>query len=50
MAELDPTGIADIKATANAQEDGTIYDLTGRRVLNPTQGIYIINHKKVVVK
>lgn len=50
MAEPNPTGIADIKVSANAHEDGTIYDLTGRRVVNPTQGIYIINHKKVVVK
>ena len=27
-----------------------IYDLQGRRVLNPTKGIYIVNGKKVVIK
>ena len=26
------------------------YDLQGRRVLNPTNGVYIVNGKKVVVK
>lgn len=28
----------------------TIYDLQGRRVLNPSNGIYIVNGKKFVVK
>ena len=27
-----------------------IYDLMGRRVLNPTKGVYIVNGKKVVIK
>ena len=27
-----------------------IYDLQGRRVLNPTKGVYIVNSKKVIVK
>ena len=34
-------------------EDGklkVVYDLTGRAVENPTNGIYIINGKKVLVK
>lgn len=34
-------------------EDGrsdVYYDLNGRRVMNPTKGIYIVNGKKVVVK
>lgn len=30
------------------KKDNVIYDLQGRRVLNPTHGIYIINGKKVV--
>ncbi len=48
IAETDFTGIDDIEA-----ENGnvkTIYDLQGRRVENPTTGIYIINGKKVFVK
>ncbi|MBP3287462.1 MAG: hypothetical protein J6M15_11090 [Prevotella sp.] len=28
----------------------TYYDLQGRRVLNPTKGLYIVNGKKVIVK
>lgn len=32
----------------DAQNDNTIYDLMGRKVTNPTHGIYIQNGKKVV--
>ncbi len=46
----DPmSGISDIKTT-NLPTDDNYYDLTGRRVTNPTQGIYIHNGKKVVIK
>ena len=31
-------------------EENIYYDLMGRRVLNPTNGIYIVNGKKVIVK
>ena len=31
-----------------ADDDNTVYDLQGRKVDNPTKGIYIINGKKVV--
>ena len=34
----------------DAQGSQLIYDLQGRRVLNPTKGIYIVNGKKVIVK
>ena len=30
--------------------DGYIYDLSGRRVEHPTQGIYIRNGKKIIIK
>lgn len=33
-----------------AQDNGSIYDLTGRRIDKPTRGIYIRNGRKVVVK
>ena len=36
--------------TANGQQPTAIYDLQGRRVLNPTKGMYIVNGKKVIVK
>jgi hypothetical protein len=41
------TGVKDIKAAANST---IIYDLQGRRVAQPTKGLYIKNNKKVVVK
>ena len=34
----------------SAVEEGVYYDLSGRRVENPTTGIYILNGKKVLVK
>ena len=42
----------DIRSITNGQSvnDNAIYDLSGRRVENPTKGIYIMNGKKVVVK
>ena len=45
---VSDTGIGEVKGeNVNVK---TIYDLQGRKVDNPTKGIYIINGKKVVVK
>lgn len=42
-------GTTDIEhSTLNSQPSTLIYDLMGRRVLNPTKGVYIVNGKKVV--
>ena len=41
------TGIQNIERTIN---DNQYYTLDGRRVAEPTKGIYIINGKKVVIK
>ena len=41
--EVDPSPVEGL-------EEPVYYDLQGRRVENPTQGIYIVNGKKVVVK
>jgi hypothetical protein len=30
--------------------DGAVYDLQGRKVANPSRGLYIINGHKVVIK
>ena len=55
----DETGINEVKGqngTEGRRPEGlksnvkTIYDLQGRKVENPTKGIYIINGKKVLVK
>ena len=35
---------------ANGQQPTAVYDLQGRRVLNPTKGMYIVNGKKMVIK
>ena len=37
-------------STLNTQPSTEVYDLQGRRVLNPTKGMYIVNGKKVVIK
>ena len=44
----DPTGIKNPMRYANEQQ--TYYDLSGRKVAQPTRGIYIQNGKKVFVK
>lgn len=39
-----------IEAVTTTQGAKAIYDLSGRRVLNPAKGVYIVNGKKVYVK
>ena len=45
-------GTTGIRAINNGQliMDNVYYDLSGRRVANPTKGLYIVNGKKVIVK
>ncbi len=42
------SGIGQLTATQN--KDNAVYDLQGRRVENPTKGIYIVNGKKVLLR
>lgn len=44
---LPGTGISDI---ASSQSNDAAYDLSGRRVVAPKKGLYIVNGKKVVIK
>jgi hypothetical protein len=44
----DPTGIQSIEDGNNT--DATIHDLTGRKVTNPSEGIYIVGGKKYLIK
>jgi hypothetical protein len=44
-----PTDITEIKSKNDAAI-GEIYNLQGRKVVNPTKGLYIINGKKVAIK
>ena len=48
---FDGEGTTGIGATFNdSVNDNVIYDLSGRRVAQPTKGIYIVNGKKVIIK
>ena len=48
--EGETTGIKVINLEENSENNGQMYDLQGRRVAEPTKGVYIVNGKKVVVK
>ena len=43
-----PTGIEKTEVTHSAE--GEYYDLQGRKVMNPGKGMYIKDHKKVIIK
>jgi len=45
---LTPTGITSVRGSKST--DNVYYDLSGRRVAQPTKGLFIVNGKKVVVK
>ena len=47
---FDFSGTTAIGPVVNEVEDNIYYDLSGRRVENPTRGIYILNGKKVFIK
>lgn len=48
IKSTNPTGVEELK-TENGKRK-SIYDLQGRKIENPSKGIYIINGKKVLVK
>lgn len=43
-------GATSIDSELMSPVNGVIYDLQGRRVENPTKGLYIVNGKKVMIK
>lgn len=47
--EMGPTGIDNI-TSEETNGSNEIYDIQGRKVNNPTKGLYIINGKKVLVR
>jgi hypothetical protein len=47
---LDFDSVDAIKSLFNGDGNNVWYDLSGRRVNQPTQGLYIVNGKKVIVK
>ena len=40
----------DIQELPTVTTDTTVYDLSGRRIVNPGKGVYIVNGKKVMMK
>jgi len=52
LVQADPTAIDEIKnETFKMKNDGTAYDLSGRKIYSPLKsGIYILNGKKVIIK
>ena len=49
--ELNNTAIEEVEIEGeNGNVEGEIYDLAGRKVENPTKGMYIVNGKKVFIK
>ena len=45
--EAETTGIRSVRPEIQ-RRNNAVYDLQGRRVINPTHGIYIINGKKII--
>ena len=45
----DVTGVNDVRSKM-ADVRGEVYDLQGRKVAQPTRGLYIVNGKKIVIK
>jgi uncharacterized repeat protein (TIGR02543 family) len=45
----ETTGIADVRGKMS-NESGEFFDLQGRKVAQPTKGLYIVNGHKVVIK
>ena len=51
FADSETTGIESLTPTLSEGEGAqTIYDLQGRKVANPSRGMYIVNGKKGVIK
>ena len=47
--DMQTTGVNDVRSKM-ADVRGDFFDLQGRKVANPTKGLYIVNGKKVIVK
>ena len=48
--ENETTGIMDNYEVGTMNSDVAVYDLKGRKVKNPTKGLYIVNGKKIMIK
>ena len=55
FAEDIATGIKNVNVNENENQnenenENRYYDLNGRKVMNPTKGLYILNGKKVIIR
>ena len=48
--DSETTGVNEVIGKMSEATDGAVYDLQGRKVANPSRGLYIINGHKVVIK
>ena len=48
LMDAIPTGVS--HTTINVTSDVSVYSIDGRRVKNPSKGIYIVNDRKVIVR
>ena len=46
----ETTGINSLTPSPSPKGDGSVYNLAGQRVAQPTKGLYIVNGKKIVIK
>ena len=46
----ETTGISGLLNDKGEMKNDNVYDLQGRRVMQPTKGLYIVNGKKVIIK
>jgi hypothetical protein len=50
LEDMGVTGVNEITNTNLTNNTNDIFDLQGRKVAQPTKGLYIVNGKKVIVK
>ena len=50
MDDDETTTIHSINIANNPAEDGMMYNLEGKRIDQPSKGVYIVNGKKVIIK
>ena len=48
LPSTSPDGMA-TSVVDDGDDDGVLYNLSGQRVTSPLRGIYVKNHKKVLV-
>ena len=46
----ETTGINSLTPSPSPKGEGSVYNLAGQRVAQPTKGLYIVNGKKIVIK